>query len=97
MERQEETQEKRAAARPFFSPDGRVVKELSRHLGHATNNVAEYEGLLMGLEALLQMGAKKIQIQSDSQLLVGQLSGEYRVNDEKLRGLFGRAMELMRH
>ncbi len=42
----------------------------------------------MGLEALLQIGAKKIQIQSDSQLLVRQLSGEYRVKDEKLKVAF---------
>ena len=78
------------------STDGSVVKELSRYLGHATNNLAEYERLLMGLEALLQMGAKKIQIQSDSQLLARQLSGEYRVKDEKLKGIFSKAMELLR-
>jgi ribonuclease HI len=42
-----------------FSADRSVVKELSRYLGHVTNNVAEYEGLVMGPEALLQMGAKK--------------------------------------
>jgi ribonuclease HI len=51
----------------IFATDGKVVKELSRYLGRATNNVAEYEGLLMGLEALLQIGAKKIRVQSDSQ------------------------------
>ena len=94
MERQEETQEAGCSAVIFA--DGNVVKELSRYLGRATNNVAEYQGLLMGLEALLQMGAKKIQIQSDSQLLVCQLNGEYRVKDEKLKVLFSRAMELLR-
>ncbi len=80
----------------IFSMDGSVVKELSRYLGCVTNNVAEYQGVLMGLEALLQIGAKKIQIQSDSQLLVRQLSGEYRVKDEKLKVVFSRAMELLR-
>ena len=65
-------------------------------MGRATNNVAEYEGLLIGLEALLQMSAKKILIQSDSQLLVRQLSGEYRVKDEKLKVLFSKAVELLR-
>lgn len=80
----------------IFATDGKVVKELSRYLGRATNNVAEYEGLLMGLEALLQIGAKKIRVQSDSQLLVRQLSGEYRVKDEKLRVLFTKAMKLLR-
>jgi ribonuclease HI len=72
------------------------VQELSRYLHRATNNVAEYKGLLMGLEALLQLGAKKIVVKSDSQLLVRQLNGEYRVKDEKLKVLFGRAKSLLR-
>jgi ribonuclease HI len=76
--------------------NGAVVKELSRYLGHATNNVAEYEGLLMGLEALIRLGKKKIRVQSDSQLLVRQLNGEYRVKDEKLKLLFERAVILLR-
>ena len=76
--------------------NGKVVKELSRYLGHTTNNVAEYEGLLMGLEALLQLGKKRICVQSDSQLLVRQLNGEYRVKDEKLKTLFQKAVTLLR-
>jgi ribonuclease HI len=80
----------------ILDKNGTVVKELSRHLGHATNNVAEYEGLLMGLEALLGLGKKRICVQSDSQLLVRQLNGEYRVKDEKLRVLFHKAMSLLR-
>jgi len=75
--------------------DGKVVKELSRYLGYTTNNVAEYEGLLMGLEAMLGMGQKKVTIQSDSQLMVRQLNGEYRVRDEKLKKLFARAVHLL--
>ncbi len=75
---------------------GAVVQELSRYFGRTTNIVAEYEGLLMGLEALIQLGRKKIRVQSDSQLLVRQLSGEYRVKDEKLKLLHQRAMTLLR-
>lgn len=75
---------------------GAVVQELSRYLGRTTNNVAEYEGLLMGLEALLQFGRKRIRVQSDSQLLVRQLNGEYRVKDEKLKLLYQRAVTLLR-
>ena len=74
---------------------GAVVKELSRYLGRTTNNVAEYEGLLMGLEALIQLGRKKIRVQSDSQLLVRQLNGEYLVKDEKLKVLYQRAISLL--
>jgi len=77
--------------------DGNVVKELSRYLGYTTNNVAEYEGLLMGLEALLGMGRKSVVIQSDSQLMVRQLNGEYRVKDDKLKKLFARAVRLLEH
>ena len=75
---------------------GAVVRELSRYLGRSTNNVAEYEGLLMGLEALLQLERKNIRVQSDSQLLVRQLNGEYRVKDEKLKLLHQRATSLLR-
>lgn len=80
----------------IYDDTGAVVKELSRYLGHATNNVAEYEGLLLGLEALLELGRKKIVVQSDSQLLVRQLNGEYRVKDEKLKVLHQRALALLR-
>lgn len=75
---------------------GGVVKELSRYLGRTTNNVAEYEALLMGLEALVHMGGKNVRVQSDSQLLVRQINGEYRVKDEKLKVLFQRAIGLLR-
>ena len=75
---------------------GAVVKELSRYLGRTTNNVAEYEGLLMGLDALIQLGRKQIRVQSDSQLLVRQLDGEYRVKDEKLKVLYQHALTLLR-
>jgi ribonuclease HI len=80
----------------IYDENGVVVKQLSRYLGHTTNNVAEYEGLLMGLEALLQLGRKHIVVQSDSELLVRQLNGQYRVKDEKLKVLFERAMTLLR-
>ena len=80
----------------IYDENGTVVKELSRYLGRATNNVAEYEGLLMGLEALLQLGQKDIVVQSDSELMVRQLNGEYRVKDAKLKTLFDRAQHLLR-
>jgi ribonuclease HI len=80
----------------IFDETGAVVMELSRYLGRTTNNVAEYEALLMGLEALLKAGKKKIRIQSDSELLVRQLNGQYRVKDEKLKLLYDRAMVLLR-
>jgi ribonuclease HI len=80
----------------IYDSNGVLAKQLSRYLGRATNNVAEYEGLLMGLEALLQLGPKHIVVQSDSELLVRQLNGQYRVKDEKLKALFQRAITLLR-
>jgi ribonuclease HI len=80
----------------IYDENGSLVKELSRYLGRATNNVAEYEGLLMGLEALRQLGQKNIVVQSDSQLMVRQLNGEYRVKDEKLKTLFDQGKHLLR-
>jgi ribonuclease HI len=80
----------------IYDENGIVIKELSRYLGRTTNNAAEYEGLLMGLEALLELGQKNIIVQSDSQLMVRQLNGEYRVKNEKLKNLFDHAMRLLR-
>jgi ribonuclease HI len=76
--------------------NGTVIQELSRYLGRTTNNVAEYAALLMGLEALLELGQKHIVVQSDSELMVRQLNGEYRVKDEKLKALFEQARGLLR-
>jgi ribonuclease HI len=80
----------------IIDDNGNVVKELSRYLGRTTNNVAEYEGLLMGLDALIRLGKRRVRVQSDSQLLVRQLNGEYRVKDEKLKTLFQSARALLR-
>ena len=76
--------------------NGVTVKELSRYLGKTTNNVAEYEALLMGLEAVIALGKKNIRVQSDSELMVRQLNGQYRVRDAKLQLLFERAQDLLR-
>ena len=64
---------------------GRVVKEIALSLGETTNNVAEYAALLCALQAAAQLGAKEVRVQTDSELLARQLSGEYRVKDPTLR------------
>jgi ribonuclease HI len=75
---------------------GAVLKELSRSLGIATNNVAEYQGLLLGLEAVLELGGKRLCVQSDSELLVRQLNGIYRVKNRNLKVLHHKALGLLR-
>ncbi len=80
----------------IFDEDGTLLDELHLYLGHATNNVAEYEGLLMGLEGVLRLGGKRLRVESDSQLLVRQLNGLYRVKDEKLKKLHQKTLGLLR-
>ncbi len=63
----------------IYDETGEVVEELRRYLGHTTNNVAEYQGLLVGLEGALRLGVSRLQIRSVSELLVRQLNGIYRV------------------
>ncbi|MFQ5539372.1 MAG: ribonuclease HI family protein [Candidatus Binatia bacterium] len=80
----------------IYDETGEVVEEICRYLGHTTNNVAEYQGLLVGLEGALRLGASRLQIRSDSELLVRQLNGIYRVKDERLKRLYRRVSALLR-
>jgi len=73
--------------------DGQVLAELHQALGHATNNVAEYQGLLAALAWALDRGVKPLHIRSDSELLVRQLKGEYRVKNPGLQPLYQEARE----
>ena len=61
-----------------------------------TNNVAEYTALIKGLECLAEKGIDKIKVRGDSQLVIKQLKGEYRVRSDRLRPLYERAKELLR-
>jgi len=80
----------------IYDSGGRVVRELCRYLGRTTNNVAEYQGLLTGLEEVLRLGGKRLRVESDSELMVRQLNGVYRVKHEKLIPLFQKATALLR-
>ena len=75
---------------------GQVLAELSRYLGHQTNNFAEYSGLLAALEYVLEHGHRALQVFSDSELLVRQLKGIYRVRHPGLIPLYERAQKLIR-
>ncbi len=71
--------------------DGRVLETVSRTIGVATNNAAEYQALLTGLELAERAGAREVEILSDSELLVRQMRGEYRVKNEGLKPLHAEA------
>src|ERR1700751_406557 len=75
---------------------GRKVAALSEYLGHQTNNFAEYQGLSAALEYALQHGPKALKLISDSELLVRQIKGIYKVKNPTLQDLHARAKELIR-
>src|SRR5713226_5886013 len=74
---------------------GKKVAHLSEYLGHQTNNFAEYQGLIAALEYALQHGPKALKLISDSELLVRQIKGIYKVKNAALQDLHGRAKELI--
>ena len=75
---------------------GATVAQLSQYLGHQTNNVAEYSGLLAALDFASQHEFKAIKVLSDSELLVRQMKGIYQVKHPVLRDLYARAQALLR-
>jgi ribonuclease HI len=74
---------------------GRKVAALSQYLGHQTNNFAEYRGLIAALEYAVEHGPKALKLISDSELLVRQIKGIYKVKNATLQELHGRAKELI--
>jgi ribonuclease HI len=77
------------------SESGRKVATLSQYLGHQTNNFAEYQGLIGALEYALEHGPKALSVISDSELLVRQIKGIYKVKNPTLKDLHARAKELI--
>ena len=80
----------------ILSPGGDVLWERGEYIGHGTNNTAEYRGLLRGLEEARRLGATSVRLQTDSELLVKQLRGEYRVKAPHLQKLYAQAVRLLR-
>jgi ribonuclease HI len=74
---------------------GRKVAALSEYLGHQTNNFAEYQGLIAALEYAIKHGPKALKVISDSELLVRQIKGIYKVKNPTLQELHGRAKDLI--
>ncbi len=74
---------------------GRKIAELSEYLGHQTNNFAEYQGLIAALEYAVEHGPKSLKLISDSELLVRQIKGIYKVKNPTLQDLNARAKQLI--
>jgi ribonuclease HI len=76
---------------------GRLVKEHCRRIGTDTNNVAEYSAMIEALRLAAGLGAKELRVHSDSELLVRQINGQYRIKAERLRELFSEIQGLRRN
>jgi ribonuclease HI len=74
---------------------GEVIQEISGFLGQATNNVAEYTALTTALEKAVALNAQEVQLFTDSELIVKQIKGEYRVKNEGLKPLYQKAKGLI--
>jgi ribonuclease HI len=69
--------------------DGEILEERAERIGTATNNVAEYRAVLLGIERAAAIGARELELIGDSELVVKQVNGEYKVKDSALRELHG--------
>jgi ribonuclease HI len=85
-----------ASACVIASPSGEPLGEHAQLIGNATNNVAEYRALLLGLAKARELGANEIEIIGDSELIAKQVSGEYKVKHPAMRPLYIEAMAALR-
>src|SRR5271157_4482876 len=85
-----------AAACVITAPDGQLVDERAQLLGTATNNVAEYRAVLLGLARARELGADEIEVIGDSELIAKQIQGLYKVKHPSMRPLYLEAMEALR-
>jgi ribonuclease HI len=85
-----------AIAYVLQAEDGTVLASQGEAIGIATNNVAEYSALVAGLRCALELGVAEVEVRSDSELMVKQMRGEYRVKNRALQDLFLDASRLAR-
>jgi len=84
-----------AAAAVLSTSDGEVVDEAARTLGSTTNNVAEYRGLLLGLERAAALGATEVEVINDSELIAHQVTGRYKVKHADMKPLHAEALRAL--
>jgi ribonuclease HI len=77
------------------TPDGQVVEEAAERIGHATNNVAEYRAVLLGLERARDLGGTEVELINDSELVARQLTGAYKVKHPSMKPLHEQALGLL--
>jgi ribonuclease HI len=84
-----------AAAAVLSTPDGDVVDEAAVTLGTVSNNVAEYRGLLLGLERAAALGATEVELINDSELIAHQVTGRYKVKHPDMKPLHAEALRAL--
>ncbi len=84
-----------AAGAVVSTPDGDVLDEASEAIGVATNNVAEYRGLLLGLELARKLGAGEVDVVNDSELVAKQVNGVYKVKHRDMKPLHAAALQAL--
>ena len=84
-----------AAGAVLRTPDGELVAEASQTIGRATNNVAEYRALLLGLERARELGATVVEVVNDSELIAKQITGRYKVKHVDMKPLHAEALRAL--
>jgi ribonuclease HI len=79
----------------IINKDGKVIKKIKKYLGNTTNNVAEYLALIIALKEALKLKGDAVHLFSDSELIVRQIKGIYKVRDRKMRVLFNEVKKLL--
>lgn len=85
-----------AVAAVLTDPEGDVLAERGDYIGEATNNVAEYRAVLLGLDMARQLGAREVEVVNDSELVARQIGGQYKVKHAGLKPLFIETMAALR-
>ena len=85
-----------AAAAVITAPEGDVLDEAAVTIGRASNNVAEYRGLLLGLERARALGATEVDVVNDSELIAHQVNGRYKVKHADMKPLHAEALAALR-
>jgi ribonuclease HI len=85
-----------AVAAVVTGSDGEVLAEEAEYIGEATNNVAEYRAVLLGLSLARSLGAREVEVINDSELVARQIGGQYKVKNPGLRPLYQQALAGLR-
>ena len=85
-----------AAGAVISTPDGEVIADAAEAIGVATNNVAEYRGLRLGLRKARELGASEVEVVNDSELIAKQVNGTYKVKHRDMKPLHAAALQALR-